>query len=105
MSGPTPLPMAIAGCGLDAAGLREQADRYRRLGAVASGTERVELKLTLQFAAAPEPALLEETIKVERGCCSFFEIAYDEPRRRLSLAVADPSRRAALDPIQRLLER
>jgi hypothetical protein len=57
----------------------------------------------VDFAAAPDRGLLDTTIKVERGCCSFFALAYDEAARRLTVTVADPERRSALDAIQAAL--
>lgn len=95
--------MAVAGCGLDQAGLNEQLARYRRLGTGAMVTRRSPLELAVDFAAEPDRGLLDTTIEVERGCCSFFALQYDEAARRLSVAVADPERRAALDAIQAAL--
>jgi hypothetical protein len=31
--------------------------------------------------------LLDETIAIERGCCSFFTLDYDTPARRLSIGI------------------
>ena len=95
--------MALAGCGLDEAALAEQLTRYRRLGAGAVVTRRSPLELAVDFGAEPDRGLLDTTIKVERGCCSFFALQYDEAARRLTVAVADPERRAALDGIQAAL--
>jgi hypothetical protein len=103
MPEPVELPMAVAGCGLDQTALTEQLARYQRLGAGAVVTRRSPLEVAVDFAAEPDRGLLDTTIEVERGCCSFFELAYDEAARRLSVAVADPERRVALDAIQAAL--
>jgi hypothetical protein len=102
MTAPIKLPMAIADCGLDEAELAEQVARYRRLGALAAECDRSELALTLRFAAGAEPEadLLRRTIAVERECCSFFALHYDETRRRLTVSVEDPGRRSALDALE-----
>jgi hypothetical protein len=103
MAAPIELPMAIADCDLDQVALSEQLARYRRLGARAAVTRLSPLELTVAFAAEPDRDLLDTTIEVERGCCSFFALDYDEPARRLTVAVADPGRRTALDAIQAAL--
>jgi hypothetical protein len=100
MSRSVELPMAVAGCGLDQAALTEQLTRYRRLGAGAAVTRRSPLELVVDFAAEPDRGLLDTTMQVERGCCSFFALDYDEAARRLTVAVADPERQGALDAIQ-----
>ena len=103
MAAPIELPMAVADCSLDQTALTEQLTRYRRLGAGAVVTRRSPLELTVDFPGEPDRDLLDTTIEVERGCCSFFALGYDEARRRLSISVADPERRAALDAIQAAL--
>jgi hypothetical protein len=99
MAAPIELPMAIADCGLDEAQLAAQLNRYRSLGALADRRDRTDMSLTVHFAATPAPELLETAIAVERECCSFFALAYDAGRRELSVSVADPTRRPALDAI------
>ena len=102
MAAPIELPMVIADCGLDQVQLAEQLARYRRLGALATACDRSALALTVSFAldAEPEPALLRETIAVERECCSFFALGYDQTQRRLTVSVKDATRRPALDAIE-----
>jgi hypothetical protein len=100
MATPVELPMAIAGCGLDAAALKEQVARYRALGAGAVIQRPSALELTARFAADPDAELLRTTIETERECCSFFTLAYAPADRRLTVAVSDPARAGALDEIQ-----
>jgi hypothetical protein len=85
-------PMVLAGCGLSAEELCTQSDRYRRLGATAAAITLREYRLSVTFGTTLDRKLLDETISVERGCCTFFTIDYDESCRTLSIAVDDPSR-------------
>jgi arsenate reductase len=96
MTRPRDLPMAPAGCTLDDRGLGEQLDRYRRLGTTALRLQERELGLVVTFSAAADVDLIQETIAVERGCCSFFTLDYDAPARQLSIGVEDPARADAL---------
>ena len=50
-------------------------------------------------AAALDLDLLLETVEVERGCCTFFDLAPDVHRRELVVSVADRERVPALDAI------
>ena len=103
MSAPIELPMALAGCGLDEAHLAQQLGRYRALGADATVRRPSALELSAQFAAAPDPELLRATIETERACCTFFTLDYAPGDRRLTIAVSDPARSAALDQLQAAL--
>ncbi len=94
--------MAVANCALDEAEGREQLARYRRLGELACGVQRSDLELTVAFGTDVDAALLgllARTIEVERRCCPFFRLDYAAAERRLTIAVADPVRRSALDAI------
>jgi hypothetical protein len=103
MAAPIELPMAIADCELDHAAMQEQLGRYRRLGAQGEVRRWSALALSVDFAYEPDPELVQTTIAVERGCCSFFVLDYVPERRRLTVSVADPPRAAALDAIERAL--
>jgi hypothetical protein len=93
------LPMAAVGCTLAEGDLDEQVLRYRRLGAATTSIERRELGLTVRFESNVELALLEQTIAVERGCCSYLTIDYDTSERSLSISVDGPERIDVLDLI------
>lgn len=93
------LPMAPAGCTLTNGGLVEQLERYRRLGTSAVRITRRDLGLMVWFDSAVDVALLTETIAVERDCCGFFTVDYDDSERRLSITVDGPARRDALDAL------
>ena len=99
------LPMAVEGCGLNAADLGAQADRYRRLGARARRVERAGLELRVVFGGTVEAGLVEETIQVERGCCSFFSLEYDRAARRLTIAVTGDDHASALDAVEAAIRR
>ncbi len=96
MSQPRDLPMAPASCTLDDGGLGAQLDRYRRLGGTAVSIEDGDARLVITFGVDVDTDLLNETVAVERGCCSFFTLDYDARARRLSIAIDDPARADAL---------
>jgi hypothetical protein len=91
--------LSRSACRLDAAGRREQADRYRRLSASVAAMQRADDALDLSFAAAVDVSLLRDAVEVERACCPFFDLRLDEPARTLRVAVARPYDRPALDAL------
>lgn len=97
------LPMAVAGCGLDPAALRAQADRYRRLGAVATSIDHEADRVRVSFAAGVDSSLLAAAIATERGCCPSLALDYDPGGRRLTITASGPDGRAALGAIMTVL--
>jgi hypothetical protein len=91
--------MAAGSCSLSADNLGEQLARYRRLGAAATRIEHRELGLTARFDDSIDLALLDQTIAIERGCCSFFTLAYETSERVLSISVDGPERIDVLELI------
>lgn len=94
------LPLAaetLPSCGLDAEGMREQGARYAELGRHVTTSEREPQSLVVRFDDRVDHQLLRETVEVERGCCSFFDIGLDG--RTLRMTVADPAHDPALDAI------
>jgi SAM-dependent methyltransferase len=89
--------LPVVGCGLDDTALAAQLDRYRMLAAHVAVAERGPSELRVEFAPSVDRALLEETIALERGCCSFFGI--DLEGDRLRIAVANPAQEAALSAL------
>jgi hypothetical protein len=89
----------IAECRLDLDGLRAQLERYRRLGVDAAEVARSPGSLTISFGAGVDRALLEETIAVETGCCTFFSFDYSAPDRLLRIGVERAEQDAALDAL------
>ncbi len=96
MSQPRDLPMAPDGCTLDDSALGQQLDRYRRLGATAISIESGDERLVITFGIDMDAELVQETVAVERGCCSFFTLVYDASARRLSIGIDDPARAGEL---------
>jgi hypothetical protein len=93
-----PLPMAPS-CALDETGLRAQYERYRRAGAGARVVERSSQRLVVDLADQVDVRLVDETIAIERECCPFYELGWDPERRRLAVAVSQPSQAPALEAI------
>jgi hypothetical protein len=92
--------LPIAQCDLDAPGMATQRDRYRRLAVSVIGIERRPDRLLVQFAPDVDPALVEETLAVERGCCPFFRLAYDASSHGLEIGVDSTEQRPALEALQ-----
>ena len=96
-------PLAIAQCRLDVTGLRNQADRYRRLGATATHVELRDGMLSATFGDELDERLLNQTIAIERGCCPFFDFDYQRGDRRLAISVQQANQRPALDALHHAL--
>ena len=99
---PQPLPL-VDDCSLDAEGLRKQGERYVTLGSHLERIERSRGRLTATFSEDVDDALVRETIEVERECCPFFGIAYDESHHRLTITVREPGQDPALDALRHSL--
>jgi len=84
-----PLPMAPSGCELDESQLGEQLNRYRRLSSSVLRVERDGPRAHVAFDARVDTTLLAHALTVERGCCSFFTLAYDPSARVLTIHTAD----------------
>jgi hypothetical protein len=93
-----PLPMAIADCTLSPDALGDQLERYRRLGSTATRIERHDRRFVITFGRQMDTELLERAIEVERECCSFLALDYDDSTRGLSVA-AGADRVDALDAV------
>jgi hypothetical protein len=89
--------LPVLGCSLDAAGLAAQRDRYDRLAALVTATDRGPQRLTVRFDPAVDHALLAETLAIEAECCPFFAIALTGDTARLT--VPSPDLDPALDAI------
>jgi hypothetical protein len=96
---PQLLPL-VSDCGLDTDALGVQGARYASLGRELVEVERSRGRLIASFTANVDADLVRETIEVERECCPFFTLAYDDADHRLSITVQDPSQNAALDALQ-----
>ena len=87
-----PLPMAPSGCGLDDSQLAEQLARYRQLSNSVLGVDARRPDGARSSSSEPiETELLEQTLAIERGCCSFFTLDYDTVRTRPGDRVPTPN--------------
>jgi hypothetical protein len=89
----------VPSCALTEDGMREQRDRYARLGRDTRSVERQGGALTIEFEEGFDRAALDEALAVERECCPFFRFAYDDGARRLVVTVREPEQLPALDAI------
>jgi hypothetical protein len=92
------LPVAPAACSLDAGGQAEQGARYEALADSIESLDVVPGRVAVRLGAGLDRTLLAETIEVERGCCPFLTIDYDEGARTLTID-ADSEHQAVLDGI------
>jgi len=92
------LPMTPAGCGLDAGELTAQLARYRHLSASVLGVDRYDATARIAFAERVDSQLIEQTLAIERSCCSFFTLDYDSSQRLLTIT-ADAAHRDALSAL------
>ena|SRR5437870_5648835 len=94
--GPTGTPAGALSCALDERGLRRQRERYARLAPSVVHVRRAAQELLVEFAPSFDRATLAALIAVERECCPFFALHFDEGSRRLRVGVGDPEAAAAL---------
>jgi hypothetical protein len=92
------LPM-YDGCALDPSQLQAQLERYRSLARHVIEVRRADGELSAEFGADVPERLLAEALEVERGCCSFLDIAYERKRRRLTIATEDRAHEGVLAAI------
>jgi hypothetical protein len=95
--------MNATACSLDADELAAQLERYRAIGRLAAAVEHKPGRVVVRLADDPPSALIERALDVERGCCPFFEIAYDPVTRRLALSADHPDGRPGFDAIAHAL--
>ncbi len=93
----------IEACELSPDEARAQADRYRELSRRVAVLERRPALLSVRFSGDLDRNLLEETIAVERECCSFFGIDFDAEALTLSISVEEERLVPALDPLEAAL--
>ena len=98
-----PLKSVIPECTLTDATAGPQLSRYRRLAAHVTRIERDTGEVRVEFDERVPEAVLGHTLSVERGCCSFFELAYDRAVRQLRITVANIAHDSRLDPLAALL--
>ena len=84
-SDPVTLPLVAQSCALEPAQLQDQLERYRQLGRHTVRLQREPGELVAQFSHDLPAGLVEQTVEIERGCCSFLSIVYDALNRRLTI--------------------
>lgn len=95
---PQILPL-LSECSLHPVALREQQDRYRRLGRDLVDIQRDRCRLIATFSQNVDTNLVRRTIEVEHECCRFFTLAYDAAEHRLAITVEDWAQDPALDAL------
>jgi hypothetical protein len=90
-------------CALDERALAEQLGRFARIGAHAVWTQRHATEYTVLLDADLDDALLHEALAIERACCPFFALIWDESARKLTIAASD-DRADVLDHVARAFE-
>jgi hypothetical protein len=96
---PTGTPAGALSCALDEPGLRRQRERYAQLAPSVVHVRRAAQELLVEFAPGFDRATLAALIAVERECCPFFALDFDEGARRLRVGVGHPRAAAALDAL------
>jgi hypothetical protein len=86
-------------CVLDESGLRSQLERYRQAGRNARLIERTPRRLVADLDESVDATLVEQAIAIERKCCPFFLIDWEQDRRRLTVSVSQAAHEPALDAI------
>jgi hypothetical protein len=97
-------PAALApACSLDGEGMVAQAARYREIGESVLRAERSPRSLVITLSPSVDRSLVEETLRVERGCCEFFNLDFDPERRVITIAVPTEEMAPALEAISSAL--
>lgn len=95
----------LSSCALDLDGLTAQRDRYAAIGRTVTDLARSPRWFSATLSAAADVALIEETLRIERECCPFFELDFDPRRRRLRVGVDSEEMAPALEAIYEALAR
>lgn len=82
---PVTLPLVAQSCTLEPAQLHDQLERYRQLSRHIIRLQREPGQLVAQFSPDLAARLIEQTVEIERGCCSFLSIAYDTLNHQLTV--------------------
>lgn len=86
-------------CSLDLDGLIAQRERYTRIGESVLNVSRSPRSLAVELSSAVDAALVEDTLRIERECCPFFDLGFDAKARVLTVAVDSAEQVPALDAI------
>lgn len=89
----------IVECKLPLPELRAQRERYRTLSQWVDVLDRAPGRLQLHFSDDVDERLLDQTLDIERGCCTFLTIAHHPEEHQVTIGVSDPSQDPALDAL------
>lgn len=95
--------MAPSACSLNKADLGSQLARYRVVGTRAALLERTRRRLVMRVDDTVSDSAVEGLIAVERRCCPFFGLQWDQHERFLSISVSSSEEETALDAIAEAL--
>jgi hypothetical protein len=86
-------------CSLDLDGLIAQRGRYTRISESVLNIRRSPHSLAVKLSPVVDAALVEDTLRVERECCPFFDLGFDAKARVLTIGVDSIEQVPALDAI------
>lgn len=86
-------------CSLSEPELREQLAGYATAGRGAEVLEREPRRRVIRVASDVPESLILRLIEIERGCCPFFDMAWDGASRTLAIEVRDSDHEPALEAI------
>ena len=89
----------VSACSLSEPELREQLARYATAGRGAEVLERDRRRRVIRVGSEVPESLVLRLIEIERGCCPFFDMAWDGASRRLTIEVKDSDHEPALEAI------
>jgi hypothetical protein len=89
------LPM----CSLDEPGMDEQRARYDRIAESVTSLERSSDAVRIELAEDFDRRTLDEMAQVEARCCPFFQFAFNDDRREMTITVDDEQMLPALEAI------
>jgi hypothetical protein len=86
-------------CALDEAGVQAQQARHARLAPSVTNLERQAETVLFAFSDDYDRQALEEMVAVEKQCCPFFDFAFNEGKRELTVGVKEEEMLPALEAI------
>ena len=75
-------------CTLDDTALAEQLRRLATIGRHILRARRDGKGVTVELDGELDDAFLHETLAIERGCCPFLALTWDDATRELTVAAA-----------------
>jgi hypothetical protein len=89
----------LPSCALDEAGVQAQQARHARLAPSVTNLERQAETVLFAFSDDYDRQALEEMVAVEKQCCPFFDFAFNEGKRELTVGVKEEEMLPALEAI------